>query len=161
MATIQDIMDWLNQGAQGDIPGTGGEQPNTGAASQPAQPQPTPAAAMQSQPSPQDYADGIPPDLMPHYQALVQGGVPPQMAHQILTQPQGQQPGQKPGEEKKGGLQGSDAYKAGQLAGTGLEHLFFGAPPTQQGGQAQDHQGLIDMLSSWFSPSPQQSDWSQ
>lgn len=161
MATIQDIFDWLNQGAQGDIPGTGGEQPSAPAASQSAQPQPTPAAAMPAQPSPQDFADGIPPALMDQYNALVQGGVPPQMAHQILMQPQQQQQGQKPGEEKKGGLQGSPGYQAGSQAGTGLEHLFFGAPPTQQGGQTQDHQGLIDMLSNWFSPAPQQSDWSQ
>lgn len=164
MATINDILDWLNQGAQGDIPGTGGEQPNTGAASQPQmagdviapefrqgmpqndqsqlndqwpgggpfnwgalplgphlvtpqQPTPRPAPqspaneasaegqkgaqagraagtgiahllfGKQSQPTPQDYSGAIPPALMDHYQALVDGGLPPQMAHMILTQP--------------------------------------------------------------------------
>lgn len=127
MATIQDIFDWLNQGAQGDIPGTGGGEPNAGAPGgplgswmrgqgmdpamkgydwggvptqrpwlmspqQPANeaqnvPMATPAAATQGVPTPEDYAGHIPPPLLSHYHALVKGGLPPSMAHMILTQP--------------------------------------------------------------------------
>lgn len=166
MATIQDIFDWLNQGAQGDIPGTGGEQPNAPQASQgagvpqaqpigdvvpfgndqtqyqrPSQPWPQnapqpwdmysgqrggppvdysypPAKPMlpaneasaegqkgaqagkaagtgiahllfgkQQQSTPQDYSGDIPPTLLGHYNALVQSGLPPDVAHSILTQP--------------------------------------------------------------------------
>lgn len=165
MATINDILDWLNQGAQGDIPGTGGEQPNTGAASQP-----TPAAAMPQQASPQDYTGSLSPGALGQYNALVQAGVPPGLAHMILTSDQ-QQPGQQPqegqksqtGEQKKeGGLQGSPGYQAGHEAGMGLDQLFFGKPPQQgqqSGQQAQTQPGLFDWLGSWFN-SPQ-SDWSQ
>ena len=145
MATIQDIFDWLNQGAQGDIPGTGGSEPNQPTSQPSAEPQPTPGG--QAQPSPADYAGDIHPSLLPHYHALVQAGLPPQMAHHILTQPSA-------GEEKKG-QQGNEAYKAGQEGMTGILHGLFGAPPSQQEGQAQDHQGIIDMLSNWFSPQQQ------
>ena len=43
MATIQDIFDWLNQGAQGDIPGTGGAQPSATPASSSSQQPPNSA----------------------------------------------------------------------------------------------------------------------
>ena len=166
MATIQDIFDWLNQGAQGDIPGTGGEQPNAPAASA----QPTPAAAVPSQASPQDFTGGLEPGMLNQYNALVQAGVPPGLAHMILTSDQ-QQPSQQPqqgqksqaGEQKKeGGLQGSPGYQAGHEAGMGLDQLFFGKPQQQSqqsGQQAQTQPGLFDWLGSWFN-SPQ-SDWSQ
>lgn len=172
MATIQDIFDWLNQGAQGDIPGTGGEQPNAPAASQP-----TPAAAIPSQASPQDYTGGLSPGMLTQYNALVQAGVPPGLAHMILTsdqqQPQGEQPqqgqqGQKSqtGEQKKeGGLQGSPGYQAGHEAGMGLDQLFFGKPQQQQSQQgqqqAQTQPGLFDWLGSWFNSPQQSSDWNQ
>lgn len=167
MATIQDIFDWLNQGAQGDIPGTGGEQPNAPTASA----QPTPAAAVPSQASPQDFTGGLEPGMLNQYNALVQAGVPPGLAHMILTSDQ-QQPGQHPqqgqksqtGEQKKeGGLQGSPGYQAGHEAGMGLDQLFFGKPQqqqTQQSGQQGQQPGFFDMLSNWFN-SPSQSDWSQ
>ena len=168
MATIQDIFDWLNQGAQGDIPGTGGEQPNAPQASQPV----TPAAAVPQQASPQDYTGGLEPGMLGQYNALVQAGVPPGLAHMILTSDQ-QQPGQQPqqgqksqtGEQKKEGLHGSPGYQAGHEAGMGLDQLFFGKPPQQSqqsqqsGQQAQTQPGLFDWLGSWFN-SPQ-SDWSQ
>lgn len=168
MATIQDIFDWLNQGAQGDIPGTGGEQPNAPTASA----QPTPAAAVPQQASPQDYTGSLSPGALSQYNALVQAGVPPGLAHMILTSDQ-QQPGQQPqqgqksqtGEQKKPeGLQASPGYQAGHEAGMGLDQLFFGKPQQQSqqsGQQAQTQPGLFDMLSNWFNPPAQQSDWSQ
>lgn len=122
MATIQDIFDWLNQGAQGDIPGTDPSLP--GSPSQTAQPQQQPPPpspppppdgsqgkeqdeaqkgaqagqkagqglwamlfGKQPQKTPQDYSGGIPPHLLDHYNALVQSGLPPNVAHSILTQP--------------------------------------------------------------------------
>lgn len=162
MATFQDILDWLNQGAQGDIPGTGG----AGADSPSASAQPTPAAATPQQASPQDYTGGLQPGMLNQYNSLVQAGVPPGLAHMILTtdqqQPQGEQPqqGQKSqtSDQKKEGLQGSPGYQAGHEAGMGLDQLFFGKPPQQQSqqqGQAQTQPGLFDWLGSWFN-SPQQ-----
>lgn len=189
MATIQDIFDWLNQGAQGDIPGTGPQGAASASADQAwnadlsrAVPAPSSAAevsqdkyasraadtaiiagptpgAFSTTATPQDFAG----DMQAQYDALIKAGVPPGLAHAILMQSpsqQGQQPQDK--EKKPQGLQASPGYQAGHEAGMGLDQLFFGKPQqqSQQGQQqAQTQPGLFDWLGSWFN-SPQ-SDWSQ
>ena len=188
MATIQDIFDWLNQGAQGDIPGTGPQGAASAAADQAtaadyprAYPAPSSVAegqqgayasqaadkaiiagptpgAFSTTATPQDFAG----DMQAQYDALIKAGVPPGLAHAILMQSPSQQQGQKSqtGDQKKeGGLQGSPGYQAGHEAGMGLDQLFFGKPQQQSQQQAQTQPGLFDWLGSWFN-SPQ-SDWSQ
>ena len=106
MATFSDLFDWLNQGAQGDIPGTapksqgGGDQsmvpqpqnisdvqPATGKKPGPSTVTVTPGNIGRLPLTPEDYAGGIPPTLLPQYHALVQSGLPPMVAATILTQP--------------------------------------------------------------------------
>ena len=114
MATIQDIFDWLNQGAQGDIPGTGGSQPNVPASSD--------RYSGSSIPGTQDTPSS--------------GGAPGSADRNSFWNQNQIAPYNPPGQaddrtQEAAERQQQQGRQAGQKAGQGIAQMLFGKPQQQ------------------------------